>query len=122
MVIDKKNLFEIIRVMEKVSQKFEKEITYLKKKVNYSDLTIGIEDCYKKFYERALKPIFMKKIEITKEEIEKFVELRNLKYAKNTITCYLSNLSKNNILRMKPDQNDRRKKLYMKNIELESIL
>lgn len=122
MSFDKKTLFEVIKAMENISQKFEKEVINLKKKVNYSDLTIGLEECHKKFYEKTLKPIFLKKKEITKEEIEDYVKLKNLKYARNTITCYLSGLSKNDIIKIKSNQIDKRKKLYIKNFEFEGFM
>ena len=98
--------------MDKISQKIENELSILKKKIKYSDITPGLKECHMKFLNKVLKPIFTTKEIIKFQDIEDYIKNQNLKYKKPTIRCYLSGLHKGKKIKIITGENDRRKKLY----------
>ncbi|MFX1453577.1 MAG: hypothetical protein ACFFCM_22295 [Promethearchaeota archaeon] len=109
---DKNTVFAIFTAMEKISQKIENELSNLKKKINYSDITPGLKEYHIRFLNNVLKPIFKTKVKIEFQDIEHYVKTHSLKYKIPTIRCYLSELHKGKKIEIIPWVNDRRKKLY----------
>lgn len=109
---DKNILVAFITALEKISQKFEKELSNLKKKVKYSDITPGLKECHMRFLNKVLKPIFETNVIIEFQDIEHYVKNHSLKYKIPTIRCYLSELHKGKKIEIISGVKDKRKSLY----------
>lgn len=107
---DKNELYEILYMLDKISDQFLKEINILKKRLNFSELKPELRKCSQKFYENTLIPLFKENKIISLNNI-----INNSKIKKNTIQAYLSELYRHGLIkRIKNDKGDKRTKLFVK--------
>ena len=107
---DKNELYEIIIMLDRISNKFVNEINNLKIKLKVSELKPEIRTCSKKFYEKILVPLFREKENISLLDI-----FEKTKIKKCTIQTYLGELYKYRFInRIKNEEGDKRTKLYEK--------
>lgn len=109
MYSDKKEVYAFFITLERISNKINTEINYLKNKLKDSGYSPEIRNCSNKFFEDVLKPLFNEKGTISLEEIID----KSDKKKKSTLLCYLSELNKYGYIeKTKNHSGDRRTKLY----------
>ena len=110
---DEKGIFEVIRSLERISNKINLEIKILKKKLKISDLDIGLKNYHLNFFHNVLEPLFKEKKYVSISDIKYQCEITGkININESTIHCYLSNLNKNNYIEIIQEENDKRKHLY----------
>ena len=109
---DKNNSYEILYMLDRISENFTKEIENLKKKLKLYEDKTELRQCSLKFYNETLVPLFEQKKLISLLDISK-----NTTKKKNTILNYLSELSKYKYVnKIKNEKGDKRTKLLEKMI------
>jgi len=107
---DKNKTYEILFMLNRISEKFTNEIKNLKKKLKVYEAKPELRQCSLKFYEETLIPLFERNKSISLPDISK-----NTKKKRNTILNYLSELSRcNYVNKIKNEKGDRRTKLFQK--------
>ncbi len=109
---DKKEIYEVLYILERISINFINEINKLKEKLHLHEVKPELRKCTYKFYNKILDPLFEKKEKISLNEI---INVAHIK--KGTIQIYLGELWKYNYInKIKNEKEDRRTKLYEKKI------
>ena len=107
---DKKDIFDFLTSLERISTKINIEIKFLKKKLKISEYEPKLRNSSYNLLDNILMPLFEEKEFITLEDI-----IKKSGKKKNTILCYLSELVKHKlILKEKNLKGDKRTKLYKK--------
>ena len=107
---DKNESYEILYMLDRISDEFFKEINKLKKKLKLYEIKPEIRKCSQKFYEEILVPLFEEKNKISLLDITEKTNKR-----KSTILNYLSELWRYKyIKRSKNEEGDSRTRLYEK--------
>jgi len=109
---DKNEFYEILHMLDKISDIFISEVNNLKKKLKFYELKPELRSCTLKFYEETLVPLFKEKSVISLLDI-----INRTKRKKCTIQTYLSELYRYKFInRIRNDQGDKRTKLFEKMI------
>ncbi len=112
MVSDKKDLFDFITSLEKISVKINDEIKLLKKKLKFIEYAPKPRKCSHNLLENILNPLFEEKEVISLEDI-----IKKSGKKKTTLLCYLSELVKHElIIKTKNLKGDKRTRLYKKTL------
>jgi len=105
---DKNESYEILYMLDRISEEFFNEIKKLKQKLKLYETKPEIRKCSQKFFEETLLPLFEEKIKISVSDIKKKTDIE-----KNTILNYLSELCRNKyIKKSKNVEGDGRTKIY----------
>jgi len=105
---DKNVSYEILYMLDRISEEFFKEINKLKQKLKLYEIKPEIRKCSQKFFEETLVPLFESKIKISLTDIEKKTDV-----VKSTILNYLSELWRNKYIKKSINaEGDRRTKIY----------
>ncbi len=107
---DKKSLFEVVNLLDKISNKINSELSSLKRKINYTVFKIPLKNYHKNFLKNILIPLSDKKPTFSIMDIELLCK-KTKPLEKSTIRCYLSALKRNNLIIIKKTQ-DKRGHLY----------
>ncbi|KKM19524.1 hypothetical protein LCGC14_1654790 [marine sediment metagenome] len=109
---DKNSSYEILYMLDRISEKFTKEIENLKKKLKLYENKPELRQCSLKFYKETLAPLFEQKEFISLSDISK-----NTTKKRNIIQNYISELSKYKFVnKIKNEEGDKRTKLLEKMI------
>lgn len=107
---DENESYEILYMLDRISDEFFKEINKLKKKLKFYEVKPEIRKCSKKFYKETLVPLFEEK-----KRISLFDIIKKSEKGKSTILNYLSELWRYKyIKKSKNEEGDKRTKLYEK--------
>ena len=107
---DKKFFFEVVNLLDKISNKFNSELSALKRKINYAVFKTPLKSYHIKFLHNILIPLSDKKPTFSILDIESVCK-KTKPLAKSTIRCYLSVLKRNDHIKIKKTQ-DKRSHLY----------
>jgi len=107
---DKKVLFEIVSLLDKISFKLNSELSTLKSKINYSVFRPQLKNYHINFLQNILIPLSNQKLTFSILDIKLMCKkIKPLSEA--TIRCYLSVLKRNNHVSIRKNQ-DKRGHLY----------
>ena len=105
---DKNESYEILYMLDRISEEFFNEINKLKQKLRLYETKPEIRKSSLKFFEETLVPLFEEKIKVSLIDIEKKADKE-----KNTILNYLSELWRNKyIKKSKNVEGDGRTKIF----------
>ncbi|MFW9895266.1 MAG: hypothetical protein ACFFD7_05625 [Candidatus Thorarchaeota archaeon] len=107
---DKKFLFDIVSLLDKISIKINSELSALKKKIDFAVFKPPLKDYHKKFFNDILLPLSEKRPTFSIKDIKLICE-KTKPLAKSTIRCYLSTLKRNDHIKIIKNR-DKRDHLY----------
>lgn len=107
---DKKEYYEILYMLDRISDRFNKELNKIKIKLKLDEVRPELRKCSYSFYYDILVPLFEEKEKITLSDIRTKTQMK-----KSTIQNYLSELWKNKYInKIRNEREDKRTKLYKK--------
>lgn len=107
---DKKDYYEILYMLDRISNHFIKELDKIKLKLKLVEVRPELRKCSRKFYYDILVPLFEEKEKISLLDIKKKTQIK-----KTTIQSYLSELWNNKYInKIRNEKEDKRTKLYEK--------
>ena len=103
---DKKFLFDVVILLDKISNKINSELSKLKKKINYAVIRPPLENYHITFLYNTLIPLSDKKPTFSIEDVTLMCE-KTKPLKESTIRCYLSALKREDRIKIIQKQDKR---------------